>query len=311
LMEPNQTLASLTARILQRFDPLLAEHNPDLVLGQGDTTTVMATAVASFYRRIAFGHVEAGLRTHDFDNPFPEEFNRVVAGSVADLHFAPTAGSRDNLLAEGVAADSIHVTGNTVIDALLDVVGRPNLPCHYPKNPANRLILLTAHRRENFGEPLRRVCEAVRELHCRFPDIEFVYPVHPNPRVRETAIPLLSGLDRVHLIDPVDYLELAGLMKQCHFALTDSGGIQEEAPALGKPVLVLRAETERPEAVEAGVAVLVGTNKSRIIEEASRVLKDRDYYQTLARGASPYGDGRAADRIAEISDRFLAERAAR
>lgn len=305
LMEPNQTLASLTARILQRFDPLLAEHAPDLVLAQGDTTTVMAVAMASFYRQILFGHVEAGLRTHDIRNPFPEEFNRVVAGRLASIHFAPTEGAQANLLREGVAPGDVHVTGNTVIDALLDVAARPDLPASYPRNPANRLILLTAHRRENFGQPLRDICAAVRHLHDHFPDVEIVYPVHPNPNVRGVVEPLLSGLERVHLIPPVDYLELCGLLRRCHFALTDSGGIQEEAPALSKPVLVLRAETERPEAVTAGVAALVGTDTATIISEATRVLTDPTYHAALARGASPYGDGHAAGRIARLCGDLL------
>jgi UDP-N-acetylglucosamine 2-epimerase (non-hydrolysing) len=306
LMEPGQTLASLTGRILHRFDPVLTERRPDLVLAQGDTTTVMACAMGSFYRRIPFGHVEAGLRTHDLNNPFPEEFNRRVAGMLAALHFAPTEGSRANLLAEGTDTATVHVTGNTVIDALLEVTRRPDLPCAFPIDPSRRLVLMTSHRRENFGEPLRNICTAVRLLLERFPDIEIVYPVHPNPNVREVVSPMLGGLPRMHLTDPVNYLELAGLLKRCHFALTDSGGIQEEAPALGKPVLVMRAETERPEAVSAGVAKLVGTDTDTIIEEASRVLQDRAYYQALSRGASPYGDGLAAGRIAELCRAFLA-----
>ncbi|MFN7635275.1 MAG: non-hydrolyzing UDP-N-acetylglucosamine 2-epimerase [Acetobacteraceae bacterium] len=307
LMEPGQTLASLTGRIQHRFDPVLTDLAPALVLAQGDTTTVMACAMGAFYRRIPFGHVEAGLRTHDLGNPFPEEFNRRVAGMLAALHFAPTAGARDNLLAEGTAPATVHVTGNTVIDALLEVASRPDLPCAYPLDASRRLVLMTSHRRENFGEPLRNICRAMQALVARFPDIEVVYPVHPNPNVRDTVMPMLGGLARVHLIEPVDYLALAGLLKRCHFALTDSGGIQEEAPALGKPVLVMRAETERPEAVAAGVARLVGTDTDRIIGEASRVLEDRDYHQALSRGASPYGDGRAAGRIAELCRAFLAD----
>jgi UDP-N-acetylglucosamine 2-epimerase (non-hydrolysing) len=305
LMEPGQTLAALTGRILHRFDPVLTARAPDLVLAQGDTTTVMACATASFYRRIPFGHVEAGLRTHDLDNPFPEEFNRRVAGMVAALHFAPTAGARDNLLAEGTRPGTVHVTGNTVIDALLEVTARPDLPCAFPLDPTRRLVLMTSHRRENFGDPLRSICTAVRLLLDRFPDIEIVYPVHPNPQVRDVVVPMLGGLPRMHLVDPLSYLELTGLLKRCHFALTDSGGIQEEAPALGKPVLVMRTETERPEAISAGVARLVGTDTDTILEEASRVLQDREYYQALSRGASPYGDGLAAARIAELCRDFL------
>lgn len=309
LMQPSQTLAGLTARILHRFDEVLASHKPDLVLVQGDTTTVLACAMGAFYRGIPVGHVEAGLRTHDVSSPFPEEFNRRVAGVVSALHFAPTAGSQRNLLAEGVPDARVHLTGNTVIDALLDVAGRPDLPCPYPINPGRRLLLLTAHRRENHGEPLLNICAAVRSLLDRFPDIEVVYPMHPNPRVREAVLPALGGLERVHLIEPVNYLELAGLLKASYLVLTDSGGIQEEAPALGKPVLVLRNETERPEAVSAGVARLVGTDTARIVEEASRVLDDPEHYGTLARGASPYGDGQAAGRIAHFCADFLAARA--
>lgn len=306
LMQPNQTLASLTSRIFSQFDPVLAEVQPDLVLVQGDTTTVMACAIGSFYRRIPVGHVEAGLRTHDLNNPFPEELNRKAAGMVASIHFAPTQNSRANLINEGVNPASVHVTGNTVIDALLDVADRPDLVSAYPTNPSRRLILMTSHRRENFGEPLKNTCQAVLTLVERHADIEIVYPVHPNPNVRDVVMPMLGGVDRIHLIDPVDYLALAGLLKQCHFALTDSGGIQEEAPALGKPVVVLRAETERPEAVEAGVALLVGTDRDKIIETSSRLLTDPAYYANLARGASPYGDGHGAQRIAALCARFLA-----
>lgn len=305
LMEPNQSLASLTARILQRFDLLLSGQAPDLVLAQGDTTTVMATALASFYRQVPFGHVEAGLRTHDIRNPFPEEFNRVVAGRLAAIHFAPTEGARTNLLREGAAPNTVHVTGNTVIDALLDVAARPDLPLAFPRDPARRLVLLTAHRRENFGQPLRNICAAVKLLHDRFADLEFVYPVHPNPNVRPVVEAMLAGLERVHLISPIDYLEITGLLKRCYLVLTDSGGIQEEAPALSKPVLVLRAETERPEAIEAGVATLVGTETKSIVSEAARVLEDPAHYRSLARGASPYGDGHAAERIAALSGTLL------
>ncbi len=309
LMEPNQTLASLTGRILHRFDAVLVESKPDLVLVQGDTTTVMACAMGSFYRNVPVGHVEAGLRTNDLRNPFPEEFNRRAAGLLASIHFAPTAGARANLLAEGVHADRVHVTGNTVIDALLDVTSRRDLTSAYPRYPSNRLILMTSHRRENFGEPLRNICQAVVMLVDLFPDVEIVYPVHPNPNVRDVVMSMLGGRDRIHLIDPVDYLDLAGLLKRCDVVLTDSGGIQEEAPALGKPVLVLRAETERPEAVQSGVARLVGTDRDNIIKEASRVLEDRAVYQELSRGASPYGDGQAAGRVARLCGEFLAAKA--
>lgn len=308
LMEPQQTLASLTARLLQGLDPLLAEHRPDLVLAQGDTTTVMATALACFYRGIRFGHVEAGLRTHDLRYPFPEEFNRVVAGHLASLHFAPTERARAALLRQGVPDETIHVTGNTVIDALLQVAARTDLSAEYPRHPGHRLVLLTAHRRENLGAPLRNICMAIRTLHARYPDVEFVYPLHPNPLIGQMVRPLLSGLERVHLIPAVGYLDMTSLLKRCLFVLTDSGGLQEEAPALGKPVLVLRDETERPEAIESGMARLVGTRPARIIREATRLL-DHAAGPVGEPSRSPYGDGRAAERIAVHCARLLGRQA--
>ena len=303
VMEDNQTLAGLSAKIFQRLDPLLVEIKPDLVLVQGDTTSVMVASLACFYRRIPVGHVEAGLRTHDLQNPFPEEMNRLVAGHVSAIHFAPTQASHDNLIAERHDPKTVHITGNTVIDALLDVAGR-DLPCAWPR-PGRKLVLITAHRRENFGAPLMEICRAIQTLHDTHTDVDFVYPVHPNPNVRGPVYQNLSGLERLHLCDPVNYLELTALMKACHFALTDSGGIQEEAPALGKPVLVLRAETERPEAVAAGVAKLVGTDERTIIAEASKLLTDPAAYKLMARGVSPYGDGKGAARIAALCKTFL------
>lgn len=304
VMTPNQSLAGLSSRIFSGLDPLLAERPYDLILVQGDTTSVMVASLASFYRKVPIGHVEAGLRTHDITTPFPEELNRVVTSIVTNLHFAPTERARQNLLDERIPDERIFVTGNTVIDALLEIAQR-DLPCHYPSVPGNRLVLVTAHRRENFGEPLAGICAAIRHLHDQHPDLEFVYPVHPNPNVREPVHRLLGGLDRVHLIAPADYSMLVMLMKHSHFVLTDSGGIQEEAPALAKPVLVMRDETERPEAVEAGVAVLVGADTTRIVAAAERLLADPDYYEQLARGGSPYGDGRAAQRIAEACRAYL------
>lgn len=303
VMEPNQTLAGLSAKIFDRLDPFLVSLKPELVLVQGDTTSVMVAALACFYRRIPVGHVEAGLRTHDVQNPFPEEMNRLVAGFASSIHFAPTAASRDNLLAERHDRASVHVTGNTVIDALL-MVARRDLACAFPQ-PGRKLVLITAHRRENFGAPLLSIIRAIKRLHDEQPDVDFVYPVHPNPNVRGPVYENLAGLERVHLMDPVDYLGLTALLKNCHFALTDSGGIQEEAPALGKPVLVLRSETERPEAVQAGVAKLVGTDEERIVREATRLLTDARAYRGMARGVSPYGDGKAAERIAALSKAFL------
>ncbi len=308
VMVPNQTLAGLSARIFDKLDPVLTERKPALMLTQGDTTSVMVAALACFFRQIPVGHVEAGLRTGDLNNPFPEELNRVVAGLVSALHFAPTEGARRNLLAERIDPGRIFVTGNTVIDALLSVTAR-DLKSAYPVDPSKRLILVTAHRRENFGTPLDNICSALRTLHDRLDGFEFVYPVHPNPNVRKAVMPSLSGLPRLHLIDPVDYLEMAGLLQRSHMVLTDSGGIQEEAPALGKPVLVLRNETERPEAIEAGVARLVGTDTDTIVQEVVRVCTDENVYTAMARGVSPYGDGKAAERIADACRTFLAGRA--
>jgi UDP-N-acetylglucosamine 2-epimerase (non-hydrolysing) len=305
MMRPNQSLPDLTARLLSELDRVLAAEAPDAVLVQGDTTTVMTAALASFYRRIPVGHVEAGLRTGDMNNPFPEEMNRVVAGRLASWHFAPTESSRANLLREALPADRIHVTGNTVIDALLDVAARRD-ECPVETAPFARLVLVTAHRRENFGEPLRNICAAIRSLAARFQDTLFVYPVHPNPNVREAVEKSLSGLDNVRLIAPLDYRPFVALMKRADLILTDSGGVQEEAPALGKPVLVLRRETERPEAVTAGVVKLVGTGEAAIVDAARQLLEDPAAYALMAKGVSPYGDGHAAERIVEIMREALA-----
>ncbi|WP_240046511.1 non-hydrolyzing UDP-N-acetylglucosamine 2-epimerase [Paracraurococcus ruber] len=299
LMRPDQGLSGLAARILDGIDPVLATARPAMVLAQGDTTTVMAAAIACFHRRIPFGHVEAGLRTGDLGQPFPEEFNRIVAGRAATLNFAPTEGARLALLREGVAPDSIHVTGNTVIDALLAVArSRPPLPPGLPRN--GRLALLTLHRRESFGAPAERVLQAVRRLCEAVPDLHVLYPVHPNPQVRDRAHALLGGHPQVTLAGPLRYPELVAALQACTLVLTDSGGLQEEAPALGKPVLVLREVTERPEAVALGVARLVGTDPDRILAEATRLLVSPADHAAMARGVSPYGDGRAADRIAAL-----------
>ncbi|TDH61091.1 UDP-N-acetylglucosamine 2-epimerase (non-hydrolyzing) [Dankookia rubra] len=304
LMRPNQSLSGLVARILEGIDPLLAEAPPGMVLAQGDTSTVMATAIACFHRRIPFGHVEAGLRTGDLQNPFPEEFNRVVAGRAAALNFCPTEGARRALLREGVAAETIHVTGNTVIDALLDVARRapgslPGLPPQ-AMGRNGRLVLMTMHRRESFGRPAEQVLTAVRRLLAAFPDLHLLYPVHPNPNVRDMAHAMLGRHPQVTLTDPLGYPELVAAMQHCALVLTDSGGLQEEAPALGKPVLVLRDVTERPEAVDHGVARLVGTDPDHILAAASELLTSPVAYAAMAKGVSPYGDGKAADRIARL-----------
>lgn len=308
IMRANQALADLTARLIVALDSQFRLLAPDAILAQGDTTTVMAAALVAFYQRVPFGHVEAGLRTHDFDNPFPEEMNRVVAGHLARWHFAPTECARRNLLREGIPDASIHVTGNTVIDALLQVASASRDLGGVKLEPGKRLVLMTAHRRENFGQPLRDICAAILELVERHPDIEVLYPVHPNPNVRTVVYERLGNHQRVHLCDPLDYAPFVEAQKRAYLILTDSGGVQEEAPALGKPVLVLRVETERPEAVEQGVVKLVGTDRNRIVAEASRLLDDPDAYRAMARGVSPYGDGKSAQRIADVLRRDLARR---
>jgi len=304
MMRPNQSLPGLTSRLLQELDGVLASEAPDAVLVQGDTTTVMTVALAAFYHHISVGHVEAGLRTGDLRNPFPEEMNRVVAGRLSRWHFAPTATARQNLLQEHFDPASIHVTGNTVIDALLQVAGqKPELVIDIPRE--RRLLLVTAHRRENFGEPFRQVCEAIRELADRYPDIQVLYPVHPNPNVAGPAREILGAHPRITLCEPLAYRDFVAAMKAAYLILTDSGGVQEEAPALGKPVLVMRHETERPEAVAEGVVKLVGPDREAIVREAARLLDDPEAYAAMAKGASPYGDGRSADRIVAVLRDFF------
>ncbi len=299
IMRPNQALTTLTARLLLELDNVLLTEKPDVVLVQGDTTTVMAVAMACFYHRIPIGHVEAGLRTWDIQNPFPEEANRVIAGKLATWHFAPTEGSRQNLLKDGVADESIVVTGNTVIDALFMTAER-DLSIGVPLDQSKRMVLVTSHRRENFGEPFRNICRALRKLAEDNPDVQFLYPVHPNPNVKDVAHEFLSPLKNFILCDPLDYAPFVAAMKEAYLIITDSGGVQEEAPALGKPVVVLRDETERPEAVMDGVVKLVGPNYDRIVQEVQLLLDDDKAYADMARGVSPYGDGKATDRIVDI-----------
>lgn len=309
LMRPNQTLAGVTSAVLDGVTRILEASNPDLVLVHGDTTTTFATALACFYRRIPVGHVEAGLRTGNLQAPWPEEMNRLFTGRLSALHFAPTPAARENLLREGVARDSIWVTGNTVIDALVDVVGRlqtdgklvEHLRSGMPwlAAPGRRVVLVTGHRRENFGGGMESVCRALARL-AADPGVDIVYPVHPNPNVLDPVNRLLGGISNVHLVAPMDYLPFVYLMSRAYFVITDSGGIQEEAPSLGKPVLVMRDTTERPEAVSAGTVRMVGVNEDRIFAEARRLLSDQDYYQGMSMAHNPYGDGRAADRIAQI-----------
>jgi UDP-N-acetylglucosamine 2-epimerase (non-hydrolysing) len=312
LMRPNQTLAELTAAVFTHLDPILEKMEPDWVLVQGDTTTVMAASLAAYYRRIRIGHVEAGLRTHDKWQPFPEEINRRVAGVVADLHFAPTAWARQNLLQEGVPAEQVVVTGNPVIDALQTVVRLP-APSEVlslldrlgiaqdatgEETGARRLVVVTAHRRENFGRPIEQVCRALVELAKTYQgQVQFVYPVHLNPNIQEPVYRLLGEAPNITLLPPLDYLPLVHLIKRAVLVLTDSGGIQEEAPGLGVPVLVLREVTERPEGVEAGTVRLVGTDADRIVLETRRLLDDPQARAEMARAVNPYGDGHAAERI--------------
>lgn len=296
IMRPNQALTTLTARLLLELDDVLQQEKPDVVLAQGDTTTVMTVALASFYHRIPFGHVEAGLRTWDMQNPFPEEANRVIGGRLARWHFAPTESSRLNLLREGVNNADIVLTGNTVIDALLMTASK-EVEIGIAFDDDKRLVLVTSHRRENFGQPFRNICRALRTLAENNPTVQFLYPVHPNPNVKDVAHEFLAGLSNFTLCEPLDYAPFIAAMKRAYIILTDSGGVQEEAPALGKPVLVLRDETERPEAVEQGVVKLVGTNYERIVDETQRLLDDESAYRAMARGVSPYGDGHAAERI--------------
>ncbi|MGA9531622.1 MAG: UDP-N-acetylglucosamine 2-epimerase (non-hydrolyzing) [Anaerolineales bacterium] len=304
LMQPDQSLAGLTSAVFRELDPVFLQAEPDWVLIQGDTTSVMAAGLVAYYHQIKIGHVEAGLRTGDKWAPFPEEVNRRVASVVADLHFAPTKQARHNLLAEGIPDDLIFVTGNPVIDALQDIASRPFAFTQPPLNQLltdRDLVLLTAHRRESFGAPLERVFTAVRRLAEEFSDeIVIVYPVHLNPNVQEPARRGLADLDNVYLIDPLSYLPMIHLMKRARLILTDSGGIQEEAPALGVPVLVLREKTERPEALEAGTAKLVGTDPDRIFDEAAHLLTEEGAHRAMVQATNPFGDGHAAERIVDL-----------
>lgn len=315
IMQPGQDLYDVTSNVLLGLRPVLMAERPDMVLVHGDTTTTMAAALAAYYARIPVGHVEAGLRTHDKFAPFPEEINRQICGVLTDLHFAPTPVSRDNLLAEGVAVERIHVTGNTVVDALLGVSERVKRDAFWADqlaerfsflDPTKRLIIVTGHRRENFGEGFEQICEALVEIATRHADVEILYPVHLNPNVQEPVKRLLGGgtLKNVHLIDPVDYLPFVYLMNRSYLIITDSGGVQEEAPSLGKPVLVMRETTERPEAISAGTVRLVGTDRERIVAETTRLLTNPAAYQEMSLAHNPYGDGLAAGRIVDLLGQY-------
>ncbi len=308
LMRAGQTLTDLTCNILQGMNSVLAEFQPDWVLVHGDTTTAMTVSLAAFYKQVRIGHVEAGLRTNNLLSPWPEEANRQITGRLASLHFAPTPQARQNLLAENVPEDRIHVTGNTVIDALLNVSKRidtdpelaKQLATQFPfLDPDKRLILITGHRRENFGDGFESICRALAEI-AEDKSVQLVYPVHLNPNVQEPVSRLLGKHDRIVLIPPADYLPFIYLMKKSHIILTDSGGIQEEAPSLGKPVLVMRNTTERPEAVEAGSVKLVGTDANQIVKQTQLLLQDKAAYDQMAFAHNPYGDGNACSRIRDV-----------
>lgn len=302
LMTSDQTLGDVTSRVLLGMEGVLEDVAPDVVLTQGDTTTSFAAALAAYYRRIRVGHVEAGLRTFDKYSPFPEEINRRLGDALADYHYAPTPKARDNLLAEGISGSHVVVTGNTVIDALLDVAERPYRftdPLLDGVGRERPLLLVTAHRRESFGDPFIEMCTAMRLLAERNGGLDIVYPVHPNPNVRKAVDGVLAGQERIHLIEPLEYLPFVHLLKKAAIVLTDSGGVQEEAPSLGKPVLVMREVTERPEAVEAGTAMLVGTSCERIVDAVQHLLDDTSAYDAMAKAVNPYGDGLASGRIAD------------
>ncbi len=313
LMRPGQSLNQITARVLQGLEPILEEFKPDLLVVHGDTSTTFAASLCAFHRQIPVGHVEAGLRTGDLHAPFPEEANRRLTGVLTRLHFAPTRSAANNLLAEGVPESHVIVTGNTVIDALLlvkrriddDAALRVSLQSAFPfLDEQKKLILVTGHRRESFGDGFERICRAIRHTSKAHPDTQIVYPVHLNPNVQEPVKRYLSDLDNVFLISPQEYLPFVFLMTRSYVILTDSGGIQEEAPSLGKPVMVMRDSTERPEAVEAGTVVLVGTDETKIISEMDRLLTNEDAYSTMSRSHNPYGDGKACDHIVDILKQF-------
>lgn len=308
LMAPGQDLSDITSKVLLGMRDVFRAWRPDIILVHGDTTTTLAASLSAYYAKVAVGHVEAGLRTHNKYSPWPEEMNRRQVGAAADVHFAPTDMARANLLREGVEGEAIHVTGNTVIDALLDVAGRvredaalrAGLAARFDfLDPGRRMVLVTGHRRENFGAGFENICLGLRELAGRG-DVQVVYPVHLNPNVQEPVRRLLADVPNVHLIEPQDYLPFIYLMDRSSLLITDSGGVQEEAPSLGKPVLVMRDTTERPEAVASGTVRLVGTSADVIVREASRLLDDAEAYQAMARAHNPYGDGRAASRIVEV-----------
>lgn len=312
IMRPNQDLFDITSKILIGMKNVISKVNPDLVLVHGDTTTAMTTALAAFYSGVSIGHIEAGLRTHDVRSPFPEELNRQIVSKISNFHFAPTKKSEQNLLNEGINKEKIFVVGNTVIDALLFAQKKakitefsPNLKKSLPflndlDNKKKKLILITGHRRENFGQGFKNICEALRELSLRNKDIEFIYPVHLNPNVQKPVKAMLSKIKNVNLIKPLDYLPFVKLMESSYLILTDSGGIQEEAPSLGKPVLVMRNNTERPEAIKSGTVKLVGTEKNNIYKNVQKLIDDKAAYKSMSESRNPYGDGKSSSKIMNI-----------
>lgn len=304
IMKPNQTISQITANVIMGLEEVFQKEKPDIVLVHGDTTTTFATSLAAFYHQVKVGHVEAGLRTYDKYSPYPEEMNRILTGHIADLHFAPTERNRQNLLKESIADEDIFITGNTVIDALLQVADKPyefeEATLKAMDFDQKRIITVTCHRRENLGENMVHIFSAIRDIAETFQDVEIIYPVHLNPKVREIAADILGDSSRVHLIEPLQYQPFVKLMSQSYLIITDSGGMQEEAPSLGKPVLVVRRETERPEAVEAGTVKLAGVHQETIFEMAKELLSDREAYDKMAHAVNPYGDGQACKRIVEI-----------
>ncbi|QCX33379.1 UDP-N-acetylglucosamine 2-epimerase (non-hydrolyzing) [Caloramator sp. E03] len=303
IMQEKQTLSGITNKVLERLEDIIIKVKPDIMLVHGDTTTTFAGSLAAFYNKVKVGHVEAGLRTFNKYFPYPEEMNRKLTGALADLHFAPTLKAKQNLLREGINEEDIFITGNTVIDAMESTVKKDYVFETKKLNKIDynnkKVIMMTAHRRENWGKPLENICSAVKEIAERFKDVEFIYLVHLNPVVKDTVYGILGNVNNVHLLPPLDTKETHNLMNKCHFVLTDSGGLQEEAPHLGKPVLVLRDVTERPEAVEAGTVKVIGTQKDDIIREISILLSDENAYNKMAYSINPYGDGKASERIVE------------
>ena len=314
IMQKGQDLYDVTSRVLLGMRPVLQKEQPDVVLVHGDTTTSTASALAAFYQQIPVGHVEAGLRTHDIYSPWPEEMNRQMTSRIATYHFAPTSLSKENLLKEGISENHIYVTGNTVIDALHLMVKQLHIDWHQPQ--PRKSVLITGHRRENFGEGFLHVCQAIKTLAQKYPKVDFIYPVHPNPNVRKAILEVFgvsevaqtlqlneldnSSISNLKFVEPLDYVEFVTMMAKSTLVLTDSGGIQEEAPGLGKPVLVMRDTTERPEAVDAGTVRLVGTDQQKIVDEVSRLLDDDDWYHQMSHAVNPYGDGHACQRILDV-----------